>query len=67
MSELPDGVIDAVDELGVFAVVGLLLRHLQDAVGTTCYARRVVDDTGGVGRFNRVLGAVGVAQYALLW
>ena len=66
MSELPDGVIDAVDELGVFAVVSFLLRHLQHAVGAARDARRVVYDTGGVGCLDRVLSAVGVAQYALL-
>lgn len=61
-----DTVVDAVDKLRVFAVIGLGLSHLKDAVRTARNARCVLNNAGGVAVHDRLLCAVGVAQNSLL-
>jgi len=61
-----DRIVDMVNELRVFAVVGLRLCHLQDAMSSTCNIWRVADDARRIHIRYCLLSPISVTQDSFL-
>jgi len=61
-----DSVVDTIDKLRVFAVVGLRLRHLQNAMSTSCNIWRVADNARCIHVCYCLLSTISVTYDSLL-
>lgn len=64
--EVSDGVIDVVYKHGVLAILRLLLRHLENSVGTSGDTGRVVNHTSDVIISDGLLRPVRIPQNTIL-
>ncbi len=65
-SKSPNGRVNSIHKLWIFTVLGLLLCHLEDSIGSTCYTRCVVDNACWVIVLDRSFRSLGVTDYSFL-